>query len=58
MTVKRGDLSFILDAMREARKYIENPERMEEYEIVDIIVQAIMSIQDVEDDALEAGVLE
>ena len=55
--IKNGDISFVLDALRVAKRHIEDPDTREDYEVVDQICQAIDSLQMIEDGAREEGVI-
>lgn len=55
--IKSGDLSFVLDALRVAKRHIEDPDTREDYEVIDTVCQAIDSLQKIEDGAREEGVI-
>ena len=55
--IKSGDISFVLDALRVAKQFIEEPDTMEEYEVIDQVCQAIDCIMKIEDGAREEGVI-
>lgn len=57
MSIKRSDLSFVLDALRVAREHIEDPDTREDYEVVDVLLQAMDAMYTIEDNAREDGVL-
>ncbi len=56
--VKNRDLEFVLDALRLAKRHLEDADTRDDEDVIDVLCQAIDSWFSVEEGAREAGVLE
>jgi len=56
--IKSGDLAFVMDALRVALRHLDDPDTREDYEVVDVLAQAIDCLMSIEDAARDEGVLE
>jgi len=56
--IRTQDLSFVMDALRVALRHLDDPDTREDYEVVDVLAQAIDCLMTIEYAARDEGVLE
>jgi len=56
--IKSGDIAFVHSALSVALRHLDDPDTREDYEVVDVLAQAIDCLMTIEDAARDEGVLE
>jgi hypothetical protein len=56
--VKNRDLEFVLDALRLARRHLEDEDTRDVDDVIDVLMQAIDTLYSIEEGARMEGVVE